>query len=131
MYVEFPDAEVAVVKYLQQYMPDVLIDVEGPPVYRGDRGIFVRVTRVGGTPTFPVTDRPLMDIDVWGPSRWTAVAALQAVLGHLAVATHRPAVGGALGSLSVITGPQYLEDPQTKEPRWQALIQIGVRSKRA
>lgn len=124
----FPDAEVAVIDYLREYLPSYDVDVKPEQFYRPENdGIYVRLNRVGGQPVYPVKDEPMLDIDVWAPNRWTGLEALQAVLAHLEVATRRPKVYASMGKLTVVTGPQHIEDPQTKEPHWQALVQIVIR----
>lgn len=129
--VAFPDAEIALLDYLRSAIPGLACNVEFPIDYEARAGVFVRVTRAGGQTMFPVQDMPLYDIEVYGPTRDDAAMALGEVLAHIAVARYLPPVTGVFGRLSVITGPQYLPDPVTKEDRWQSLITIPLRAKRS
>lgn len=126
-FVVFPDAEIALLDYLRSVMPSLVCDVEIPQSYRANDGVFVCIRRMGGQANYPVSDYPMYDIEAYGPTRDAASDALGLVLAHLAVARRLPPVTGAFGRLAIITGPQYVEDPTTKEPRWQSLVSLPLR----
>lgn len=130
-FVAFPDAEIALLDYLRTAIPGLLCDVEPPASYRANDGVLVLVRRAGGQPRYPVSDYPMYDIQVYAPTRDEGAMALGEVLAHIAVARYMPPVTGAFGRISVIAGPQYVPDPVTEEDRWQALITIPLRAKRA
>lgn len=130
-FVAFPDAEIALLDYLRASIPGVVCNVEIPESYDASQGVYIRVRRIGGQTMFPVQDMPVYDVEAYGPTRDAASAALNEVLSHMAVARYRPAVTGVFGRLSIITGPQYVPDPVTEEDRWQSLITIPLRAKRA
>ncbi len=130
-FVHFPDAEIALLDYLRAVVPGIVCDVEVPESYRGDEGIFVCVRRAGGQPRYPVADYPMYDIQVYAPTRDVGADGLGYVLAQIAVARYAPPVSGVFGRISVISGPQYVPDPVTDEHRWQALISIPLRGKRA
>ncbi len=125
--VVFPDAELSILEYLRFYIPGILCDVEDPAGYKASDGTFLRVTRVGGQPRFPVNDQPTLDLEAYGPTRAEAQDLIQLVIAWLAVANNRPPVHAVLGPLDIFTGPQHLPDPVTAEERWQSLVSISVR----
>lgn len=129
--VTFPDAEIALLAYLRQALPGLACNVEIPEEYRASDGVYVRIRRVGGQPRFPVADYPLYDVEAYGPTRDAAAQALMDVLARVAVARYATDTTAAFGRLTMITGPQYVPDPVTDEDRWQSLITIPLRAKRA
>lgn len=129
-FANFPDAEIALLDYLRSAIPGIQCNVTIPGPYRADEGVYVRIRRIGGQARYPVQDHPTYDVEAYGPSRDAGSAALNEVLAHIAVARYVPAVTGVFGQLVVITGPQYIPDPVTKEDRWQSLITIPLRAKR-
>lgn len=130
-FVSFPDAEIALLDYLRQAIPGVVCHVEIPEEYRASEGVYIRIRRVGGQPRFPVADYPAYDIEAYGPTRDAAYAGLMEALAHIAVARYATDTTVAFGRLTMITGPQYVPDPVTDEDRWQSLITIPLRAKRA
>lgn len=130
-FVSFPDAEIALLEYLRLAIPGIVCNVDIPEDYKASEGVYIRVRRVGGQPRFPVSDHPLYDIEAYGPTRDEASAALAAVLAHIAVARYNTAASVSWGQLTMVTGPQYVPDPVTREDRWQSLITIPLRAKRA
>lgn len=130
-YATFPDAEISLLDYLRSAIPGLACNVDIPEDYKASEGVYIRVRRVGGQPRFPASDYPMYDIEAYGPTRDVAYAGLSEALSRLAVARYLPPVTGVFGQLTMITGPQYVPDPVTKEDRWQSLITIPLRAKRA
>lgn len=105
----FPDAELAVVRYLRPVLdnafPGYGLDV------RGGGGNFVRVRRIGGVEATLNHDRPMVDVLVWSESDarrmrvgsylWAALRAADGDLVEDAVLVYQ----------STVLGPRQMPDP--------------------
>ncbi|MFJ8760845.1 hypothetical protein [Streptomyces cyaneofuscatus] len=121
-----PDAVAVITAYLRERLAahgtpvPVASHVPNPRPAR-----FVRVERIGGAATSPVTDRPRLDIEAWGADEGDAhdlVQLCRAVLGaargrYQATTLARPATGG----------PQWLPDKESGQPRYVFTFDVTLR----
>lgn len=126
--VEFPDGVDIVRRYLRDALAargEVLPVVTRVPATRPPR--FVRVERVGGSRLDRVTDRPRLDIHVWGPDEGT-VADLVKVVRALVFAI--PGWRGAVAyDVIDVGGPNSAPDPVSGQERASFAVEVSLRGK--
>lgn len=88
---------------------------------------FVLVRRVGGLRRDLVTDEPMLVIEAWHPSAATAHDLIQTA--RLVVhAMHGRAVDGVpVYRVTEVSGPAFLPDPLSDQPRYTMTVQVAVR----
>lgn len=121
-----PDAELLVTAFLRQ--EESVTSQVGDNIFTELPGGFsawpaVRVVRIGGSPAFQplVLDQPLVQVDVWGGPKRTAVQVAEAIRSALAerLPFVLPTVG-TLGGVERFGSLRYSPDPtyDPARPRW-------------
>lgn len=111
-YITFPDVERLVVDLLKDRgeLAGVVVDVQPPAGFDGSQRA-VLVSRVGGAwAEDPRLDHPLVDLEVYGPSK--AVAHTVSLVARALVLQLRGAVYGGATVVDVVEedGPRWLPD---------------------
>jgi hypothetical protein len=108
-HVVFPDAEKAVIEYLQPVLaafdPDVPIDV------RGAASRFVRVRRIGGAEADVAHDHPSLDVHIWHDTDRSRMALGMVLWGALRAADGNTTSEAVLIYRDTILGPRQVPDP--------------------
>lgn len=125
----FGDAESAVIVYLKDRIPNLKAGREIPHGWRPDDGPFVRVGRIGGWHPSPVTDLAHLDVEVYSNDRIVAHDLMQLCLAELMRVDTMPqnTERAHMYRVSVQTGPQFLADPVTHDPRWITTVEVVLR----
>jgi hypothetical protein len=87
---------------------------------------FLVVGRYGGSPRFLKPDEARIQLDGYGQSGDAAFAALNAAYNAVWNMTG-PHTEGYVTGVSVESGPTWLPDPKTGEPRWEMTVLVYAR----
>ncbi len=90
---------------------------------------FIRVSRAGGVPFNPVTDRARLVVENWGTD--PGACAVDAALTQACfLAARRSVVAGVhVASVEIAGGPQDFPDPVTDHPRYVQTVELGLRGR--
>lgn len=126
--VAFADAVSVVIEHLSAMLPGVPVASRVPATRDVTFPTFVRVERLGGTRNTIVTDRPRVDIHCWADTEESAAALMARARAH----AH--AMAGRRGDTTVydvreVTGPQWLPDSTSGQPRYAFAIEFSTRGK--
>ncbi|WP_240801624.1 hypothetical protein [Streptomyces sp. A1136] len=86
---------------------------------------FVRIERIGGPASSPVTDRPRLDVHCWGADEVSAHDLMQLCRALLGAA--RGAYSGTTLARPAVGGPQWLPDPASGQARFAFTFDITLR----
>lgn len=123
--VQFPDAVLTVIEYLRSALSPTPVYSRVPSPLPDS---FIRIERLGGLRDSPVTDRPRIDIECWGPTEKAAADLVSLARAHVGV------MAGTHGSTTVynvveVTGPQWLPDSATGHPRYAFAVEFSARGR--
>lgn len=108
--IALPDAEEAVVAYLDPLMDGVRVGTRNPasPTTGGE---LVRVRRVGGISRSRVVDVPTLDVLVWADDHGRRMDLARRASALLHAGSGAIAGGARLGGCSDVMGPRRMPDP--------------------
>lgn len=123
--VEFPDAEQLLIDSLGDELDPIPVRLTIP---NPRAEAFLIVQRVGGVRRDLVTDAPLLIIEAWDNAGPTAAKAL---LGrartHIAALRGTTLDGVAVYSVTELSGPAFLPDPESNQTRYTYSVQVALR----
>lgn len=129
-----PDAELLTTAFLRQ--DDAVLAKVADEIYtelpaRHDTWPAVRVTRIGGAPAFQplVLDEPLLQIDVWGGPKRTALQAAETIRSALSERTPFTLPGTGTLAVERFGSLRYLPDEtySPARPRWTFDVVLATR----
>jgi hypothetical protein len=124
--VAMPDAVAVVADYLRSRLTARGITAPvGSRVPSPRPARFVRVERIGGPQSSPVTDRPRLDVHCWGADEGDAHDLMQVCRALLGAA--RGPYGGTVLARPATGGPQYLPDRETGQSRYAFTFDVTMR----
>ena len=103
---QFPDAVLVVVDYLRSVVPPGTLVYSRVPETRPAE--FIRVERLGGLRNTLVTDRPRIDVECWSGTEEDAEALMSK-------------------TRAFVSGPQWLPDSVSGQPRYSFAVEFSVR----
>lgn len=123
---EFPDAESMVLYALVPLQPDVRFVTVLPA---GDfEGIVARVHRISGANRNIGVDRPIVDIDVFGPKSETGnvSAAARDIQSDLLSCMGKTVANGVIIHVTTTSAPRSLPEANPKIVRYSATYELQV-----
>ncbi|MFD5663453.1 hypothetical protein ACFWIK_00890 [Streptomyces anthocyanicus] len=125
--IAFPDSVSVARAYLQQALDARGLEVPvrtRVPSLRPPR--FVRLERIGGARLDLITDRPRIDVHVWGEDD-DDVADLVGVVRPLMLAMPGLRGGVRVYDVAEVGGPNTLPDPVSDQPRVAFAVEVSMR----
>ena len=99
----------------------------GAKVPDGPRGQFVLLRRVGGTWDRPVIDQASIAVEAWGATEAQAHDLCQEVRRLLHSRQGTAVSGVRIYVVEEFSGPAYLPDPESEEPRFTMTLNVRHR----
>lgn len=126
----YGDVEAAVLRWIRNRTEaDGITFGTETPADLDKRLPFVTVERIPGGVRTKVTDDARVDIESRGRTREEAHDAIQIVLALLEIMYQYGHEGMIIYRADIETGPGWLPDPVTNQPRWIATVSIRNRPK--
>lgn len=121
----FPDSELLITRYLtaaESVTARVVTKLPLPIT-----GTVIRVTRVGGANRSIRVDRPLVDIDVFGPDYASVIATAIQVQNELLFSLRNTTTqDGTVQNVTTVIGPHFLPDVNQDLVRYSATYEFHV-----
>jgi hypothetical protein len=120
----FPDAESALLYFLVPAFPDVRFVTHMPA---GDLEIITaRIHRISGANRDIYLDRPIIDIDVFGPSsqKGNTSQAAREIQNEITLAAGNVVTNGVIQHASTIVGPREVFEENPEVVRYAATYEI-------
>lgn len=122
----FPDATLVVVSHLDENLT--------PPVYSKvpttRPASFVVVRRVGGVRRNEVTDEPMLTVECWASTDEAAADLAALAFAHIDDMPGQTIEGTPVYRITDVSGPQYLPDPESQQPRYSFTFIAAMRGTR-
>lgn len=120
----YPDVEALLVSYLSQLsqLRDISVRMPNSPALP-----FGLVTRVSGSDDY-VTDRPVVDVEVFDADRTTSYTVAAAVHEHMLKLRRARVDGSLVDHVEVITGPRWVDYQDEGLQRHLASYRIEFRA---
>ena len=125
-----PDAELVVTAYVRSHpsLPPGVVVASGWEGFAAGQTRAVLTRAGGGLPVRQRIDRARIDVEVVAPTKAGAVTAISAVRHMLAEAPgHRVPGVAVVTDTQEESGPAYIEDPGSDQPRYVASWMVDVR----
>lgn len=120
------DAVEVVIEILRPAFPAEVIASKVPANRPAE---FIRVSRAGGVPFNPVTDRARIVVETWGTDPGSCAIRAALAQAQLLAARRQMVAGVHVASVEVAGGPQDFPDPVTDHPRYVQTVELGLRGR--